>query len=331
MIGEDIYKTAELLRRGEVVAIPTETVYGLAANTFDTNAVAKIFGIKNRPKFNPLIVHIKNIEYIHTIAQNINEKLIKLMTHFSPGPLTVLVEKKECISNIITAGSNKVAVRIPAHPLTLKLLNILEFPLAAPSANPFQYISPTSSIQVAEQLGDKIPYILEGGKCKVGIESTIVGIENDEIVVYRLGGIAIEEIEKYVGKVKLKTQLNKSEIVDTPGQLGKHYSPKKRMIIGDIQQILPKFQNKKIAVIIFGKNILPEQENIEVYNLSNKADDIEAAAHIFEYLYKIDASDAELIVAGLLPDIGLGRAINDRLLRAASDIHRDMDDENECF
>lgn len=315
--GQDINYAAELLQKGEVIAIPTETVYGLAANAFNKNAVAKIFEIKNRPAFNPIIVHIKNIDYIYNIANNIDARLIELMKKFSPGPLTILVEKKNNIPDIVTAGSNQVAIRIPNHPFTLKLLSILDFPLAAPSANPFQYISPVSAQQVAEQLRNKIPYILDGGKCAVGIESTIIGIENEYVVVYRLGGIPIEEIEKYVGKVKLKTHLKNTEDVYTPGQLQKHYSPNKKLIIGNIEELLQKFLDKKIAIITFGKKRNYILSNIAEYNLSENADITEAAANLFEILYKTDQSDADIILAELLPDEGLGKAINDRLLRAA--------------
>ncbi len=317
VIGEDICYATDLLKKGEVVAIPTETVYGLAANAFDKKAVAKIFEIKNRPTFNPLIVHVKTIDYIYQIAQNIDNRLIELMKIFSPGPLSILVEKKSNIPDIVTAGSRKVAIRIPSHPLTLKLLNIIDFPLAAPSANPFQYISPTLPQQVAQQLGEKIPYILDGGKCTVGIESTIIGIENNMITVYRLGGIPIEQIEKYTGQVVLKIHAKTTNTIETPGQLTKHYSPKKKIFIGNIEEMLQKFSDKKISLITFGRKTFPKAENITEYNLSKEENLIEAATNLFEALYNIDCSGSEIILAELLPNEGLGRAINDRLLRAS--------------
>lgn len=316
-IGTDINYAAYLLSNGELVAIPTETVYGLAANAFDKNAVAKIFETKNRPAFNPLIVHIKNIDYLPKIAKNVNEQLLYLFQKFSPGPLTILTEKKNIIPDIVTAGSNKVAIRIPRHPLTLQLLNKLNFPLAAPSANPFQYISPTSAQQVEEQLGDKIPYILDGGKCEIGLESTIIGVENNEIVIYRLGGISLEDIQNTIGKIKIKSNIKNEKKVKTPGQLSKHYSPKKPLFIGITEQLLRNNSHKKIALITFGKNKISETNKLKVYNLSEKADMKEAAANLFETLYEIDNSDAEIIIAELLPDTGLGRAINDRLIRAS--------------
>ncbi len=324
MIGTDLFKAAELLKQNELVAIPTETVYGLAGNAFNPIAVAKIFEVKNRPTFNPLIVHIKNLDFIYNIAQNIDKRLLHLMQHFSPGPLTILVDKKPLIPDLVTAGSSKVAVRIPHHPITLRLLHLLDFPLAAPSANPFQYISPTTAQQVEEQLGNKIPYILDGGKCKVGIESTIVGIEENNVVVYRLGGISVEDIEKVIGRVILKNQLIKENTPDhilTSGQLEKHYAPKKPVIIGDLEELLKEYSSVSKALILFGnKHYHFNNKNTIVFKLSSKGDLVEAAAHLFETLYLADKSDVTVILCELLPDIGLGRSINDRLKRAAKKI-----------
>jgi len=324
MIGQEISTAAEYLKNGEVIAIPTETVYGLAANAFDTLAVAKIFEIKNRPRFNPLIVHIKDLDYIHTIANDVDERLMHLLQVFSPGPLTILVHKKPIIPDIVTAGSPKVAIRIPNHPLTLQLLKKLDFPLAAPSANPFQYISPTSAQQVEEQLGNKIPYILDGGKCLIGIESTIVGIENNIPVIYRLGGISVEEIEREIGNVIILTdqpenKTNGENSITTPGQLKKHYAPKKQLLIGTLQQYIEQIKDKKIAYITYGKeNLNIRSSNVTIYNLSETQNLLEAASKLFEILYLIDQSDAEIIVAKPFPNKGLGRSINDRLKRAAT-------------
>lgn len=318
-IGKDLQYAASLLKQGEVVAIPTETVYGLAGNAFNKITVARIFEIKNRPAFNPLIVHIKHIEDLNLVAQNIDDRLLLLIQKFSPGPLTILVEKKSIVPDIVTAGSSRVAVRIPAHPMTLSLLNLLDFPLAAPSANPFQYISPVTAQQVEEQLGDKIDYILDGGKCSVGLESTIVGIEDNDVVVYRLGGLPVESIQKLVGDVIIKTKFDEQN-VDTPGQMKKHYSPKKPLLLGDIEELLKCHQNKKIALITFGKMLDVLSKNVEVFNLSEKGDIYEAASNLFETLYFIDQSDADIIITHQFPEEGLGRAINDRLKRASTKI-----------
>ena len=201
MITSDINLAIESLKKGNVIAIPTETVYGLAGNAFAESSVNKIFKIKNRPSFNPLIVHIPNPKYINKIAQNIPKIAQKLSKHFWPGPLTLVLEKQKHISDIVTAGKPTVAVRVPNHKLTLDLLSKLPFPLVAPSANPFGFTSPTSADHVNEYFADKIDLILDGGVSLKGIESTIIGVENDNAFLYRHVSIHIEEIEKVIGKV----------------------------------------------------------------------------------------------------------------------------------
>ena len=188
MIGTALSTAIELLRRDEVVAIPTETVYGLAGNALYPKAIASIFEIKNRPRFDPLIVHASSVERLSQYANAFPEAARRLADQFMPGPLTLLLDKAAIIPDLVTAGSPRVALRVPNHPLTLSLLQQLDFPLAAPSANPFGYISPTTAQHVADQLGSQIPYILDGGPCQVGVESTIVGFEDGQAVVYRKGG-----------------------------------------------------------------------------------------------------------------------------------------------
>ncbi len=314
MIGNDVLYAAKLLKQGDVVAIPTETVYGLAANAFNPTAIAKIFEIKQRPSFNPLIVHVKDLDSIFEVAENIDERLMQLIKRFSPGPLSILVPKKSIIPDIVTAESPYVVVRIPNHPLTLNLLKLIDFPIAAPSANPYQYISPTSPLHVQKQLGNKIPYILDGGTCKVGIESTIVGIENNKVVIYRLGGISIEAIEETIGQIELKTESKSSK---TPGQADKHYAPKKKIVIGNIKELVHLYSKKNIAVILFGNHDFISANNTTIYNLSETANLLEAASCLFNILHQIENSDADIIITELLPNMGLGKAINDRLLRAS--------------
>ena len=227
----EIIKVSSLLQQGQVVAIPTETVYGLAANAFDDKAVAQIFEIKKRPLFNPLIVHIKSIDYLNNIAVNIPPIAYQLAQQFWPGALTLVLEKKSNIPDIVTSGKNTVGIRVPSHPIALALLEGLDFPLAAPSANPFGYISPTTSEHVRKQLGDKIPYILEGGSCEKGIESTIVGFENNKPILYRVGAISKEEIEKCIGILETKNTASASP--QAPGMINKHYSPKTKFIVSE--------------------------------------------------------------------------------------------------
>src|ERR1043165_1177940 len=226
IIGKDITAAKGFLEAGETVGIPTETVYGLAANALNTDAVLKIFSVKNRPHFDPLIVHTHSKDEIKKYVAEIPPLAEKLIDAFMPGPVTVLLPKKEIIPDLVTSGLDNVAIRIPQHNLTLELLRQLDFPLAAPSANPFGYISPTTSHHVYDQLQGRIPYIIDGGSTDVGVESTIVAFEETGPVVYRLGGLALEEIERVVGKVAVN--LNESSNPRSPGMLKSHYAPKKQ-------------------------------------------------------------------------------------------------------
>lgn len=313
-IGKDILKAKEYLEKDELVAIPTETVYGLAANALNPTAVAKIFEVKERPTFDPLIVHTHSMDKVYDFVTNIHPTLLKLAETFWPGPLTLLLPKKIIIPNLVTSGLDRVGVRIPNHPLTLKLLAQLNFPLAAPSANPFGYISPTTAKHVENQLGTKIPYILDGGNCAVGLESTIVGEENGEVIIYRLGGLSINEIEFIVGKVSI--ELNQSSNPKAPGQLKSHYAPKKPVYIGDLNELQAKYFDKKIGAIVFG-NETNLHATALVKNLSVTKNFQEAAINLFSFLRELDEADVDIIITELLPPQGLGLAINDRLKRAA--------------
>lgn len=312
-IGTDIDKAAALLKQGELVAVPTETVYGLAGNAFDVEVVAKIFAVKNRPQFDPLIVHVPSLLAAEKYVSEIPKKAERLAQLFWPGPLTILLQKKdELIPALVTAGLNTVGVRSPDHPLTRKLLSTLPFPLAAPSANPFGYVSPTSPQHVNDQLGDKISYILDGGVCEIGIESTIVGFENNQVVVYRLGGLSLERIEAVVGKVEVMAHSTSNP--KSPGQLKSHYSPGKKLIIGKIEDLLQEYPAHDAGILTFIKDYNSPYQRI----LSPGGNPEEAAKNLFLFLREFDAMPVDVILAELLPEEGLGRAINDRLTRAAS-------------
>lgn len=314
-IGKDILKAKNYLEKDELVAIPTETVYGLAANALNPIAVAKIFEAKERPTFDPLIVHTHSLKEVLRFVTDIHPALLKLAETFWPGPLTLLLPKKEIIPSLVTSGLDRVGVRIPKHSLTLELLAQLDFPLAAPSANPFGYISPTTAQHVERQLGLKIPYILDGGSCDVGLESTIVGEENGEIIIYRLGGLSVDEIEKVVGKVSI--QLNQSSNPKAPGQLKSHYAPKKPVYIGNLNELQKQYSDKKIGAIVFGNDI-KLNESILLKNLSSSKNYQEASANLFSFLRELDEAEVDVIITALLPETGLGLAINDRLKRAAA-------------
>ncbi len=311
IIDTDIAQAKAWLLAGNVVGVPTETVYGLAGNAFNEDAVLKIFQVKNRPHFDPLIVHTNSLEKLTAFVASFPAVAQQLAEVFWPGPLTLLLPKSPLISDLITAGLNTVAVRIPQHPVMLELLAALDFPLAAPSANPFGYISPTSAAHVAAQLGAKIPYILDGGACKVGIESTIVGFEGTEVVVYRLGGISVEALESVVGKVRVQT--HSSSNPNAPGMLQSHYAPRKKLLLG-----CPEKPADNWGYLAFSQpnaHIFPQYQRI----LSPTRQYTEAAKHLFGYLRQLDALPIAGIYAELLPNEDLGRAINDRLRRAAAD------------
>ncbi len=312
-IGTDINISLKLLNRSELVGIPTETVYGLAANAFDPVAVAKIFKVKDRPSFDPLIVHTSNLEKAKSFVDKIPEKAYKLARKFWPGPLTLIFNKKEIIPDLVTSGLDTVAVRVPNHPLTLQLLKSIDFPLAAPSANPFGYVSPTSAAHVNEQLGDKIKYVLDGGICSVGIESTILGFDGDEVVVYRLGGCKVEEIESLIGEITLKVNLSSNP--EAPGMLESHYAPLTPIVIGNINELIKKHKHQNIGTISFKDEINGIDPEFQ-FILSKKGVIDEAATRLFTGLRELDALNLQLIVSEYVPDVGLGRAINDRLKRA---------------
>lgn len=317
MQNTEIAIAAQWLTAGECVGIPTETVYGLAANALNPAAVVKIFQIKNRPAFDPLIVHIPDAEAAENYVTRIPPAARALMQAFWPGPLTLLLPRRDCIPDLVTSGLPNVGLRVPDHPLTLALLRTLPFPLAAPSANPFGYISPTTAQHVADQLGALVPFILDGGPCAIGVESTIVGFDaQDSPVVYRLGGLSVEMLEAVCGPVRLL--LNQSSNPAAPGMLAAHYAPRKPLLLGNIGLLLKGLDPQKTALLVFGP-----QENLPAAgrkeNLSPTGDLAEAARQIFALLRSLDSDPATTaIVAAPLPDYQLGRAINDRLRRAAA-------------
>lgn len=313
-IGKDINKAIKLLEAGELVAIPTETVYGLAGDALNASAVTKIFVAKNRPHFDPLIVHVHSIQRAEQFVQSIPEKALTLSKLFWPGPLTMLLKKKQIISDLVTAGLDTVGIRCPRHPLTLELLKRLKFPLAAPSANPFGYVSPTRAEHVSEQLGDTISYILDGGPCLVGIESTIIGFEGHQTIVYRLGGLSIEKIEAAIGKVVVQSRSTANP--KAPGQLKSHYAPQKRMVLGNIGQLFKTYGQVHVGTISF-KTFFQEIERRNQIILSPSGNLEEAAQNLFSGLRELDKMEVKVILAEEVPDVGIGKAINDRLRRAA--------------
>jgi len=303
-----INKAAEILKGGGIVAIPTETVYGLAGNAFDETAVAKIFAAKERPFFDPLIVHIAEFGEIEELVAEIPKNAKILAEKFWPGPLTLVLPKKDKVPNLTTGGLSTVAVRMPKKQIARDIIKLAGFPLAAPSANMFQHLSPTSAEHVFEQLGGRIDGIVDGGACEVGIESTVIGFENETPIIYRPGGVAMEMIGHPVSFAA--TPLKEGNLI-SPGLLEKHYSPNTPLCLELPNEIPPNS-----GLLAFGK--LPENSSrfAKILNLSENGNPIEAAVNLYGMLHKLDSCKLSKIFATLLPKAGLGNAINDRLLKA---------------
>jgi L-threonylcarbamoyladenylate synthase len=313
IISTDIQAAADILRQNKLVAIPTETVYGLAGNALNKDAVLKIFETKKRPKFDPLIIHLSDISEVEKYTYS-NQVLLDFAEKVWPGPLTILLKKKEIIPDIVSSGLEHVAVRVPNHELTLSLLRILPFPLAAPSANPFGYISPTSAQHVMDQLGSQIPLILDGGSAKVGLESTIIGFENEQLTIYRKGGLTLEYIQENYTHGPVKVLDSSSSDPLAPGMLKKHYSPNKIVRKLGPESIL----HAEVGVLCFRRfqSQIPEANQ---FILSKSGNLEEASQRLFEGLRYLDKLEVSEVFLENVPNHGLGLAINDRLKRAAAE------------
>ena len=314
MITTDLNLIKQQLEQGEVVGIPTETVYGLAANIFDAQAISKIFSTKQRPQTNPLIVHVHSIEKAKELAAHFPPKAEVLAAHFWPGPLTLILPKSPLISDGITANQSTVAIRIPNHPITLHLLRTLDFPIAAPSANPYNRISPTRSVHVEEYFPEIA--ILEGGNCEAGVESTILSFEGDEVVLLRHGAISIEAIEQKVGRI-----LDRTSGTDhlAPGRSKKHYSPLCELIISyEPLFMLSAVQQKKVGILWFKEVKIASPKVFKNVVLSPSGTFEEAATNMYDSLHQLEKQGVDLIIVERLPNEGLGRTINDRFERASA-------------
>ncbi len=313
-IGSSLHEAAAFLQH-TVVAIPTETVYGLAGNALDPMRVAEIFKVKNRPFFDPLIVHVASYAQLSTLITDFPEPLKKLADAFWPGPLTLLLPRSGIVPDITCSGLPEAAFRMPAHPLVQELLSLLDFPLAAPSANPFGYVSPTKAEHVQAQLGALIPYILDGGPCRVGLESTIVGLIARKPTIFRLGGLSQEAIEQMIGPVDV--QINQSSDPRAPGMLKSHYSPRKPMLTGNLDLLLQRYADDNPVLLVFHeyRSDFPRERQLQ---LSIDGSDSSAAARLFDILRQADDFPANRILAEYAPEFGLGKAINDRLRRASN-------------
>lgn len=315
-IGVDVVHAARLLREGKLVSFATETVYGLGANALDVNAVARVFAVKNRPHFDPLIVHIADRSWLPRLVTEWSATAERLANHFWPGPLTLVLPKTDLVPDLVTSGLPSVAVRMPSHPLALELLRLADVPVAAPSANLFGQLSPTCAEHVADRLGDQIDYLLDGGPCSVGVESTVLLLESCRAILLRPGGVPLEDIESLIGPVELpsRTTTSDHEAAPSPGMLPQHYAPRTPLaIIDDLGTLASP---SRCALLTLQPH--PAASSFAVVEVLSAGGDLtEAAANFFAALRRLDAACVERIVALPFPNHGLGRALNDRLMRAA--------------
>jgi len=314
-ISTDRNAAVELLRNGEAVALPTETVYGLAADALNPIAVTKIFEAKGRPRFNPLIVHLPDHDWLEKIAAlpaPDRELVFQPGEKFWPGPCTMVLPKREIIPEIVTAGLDTVAVRISAHPAFAEIIRAFGKPLAAPSANRFGRISPTTAKHVLDELDGHISLIIDAGPTTHGIESTIVAVRDGKIDILRRGPVTSEQLSAF-GKVDIAKEREK---ISAPGQLPSHYAPKTPLrIVDDLKSFAPE-ANQRCALLAWN-SIERDKRFVAIRNLSGQQDLREAAVNLFRYLRELDALDVDLIIAERVPGQGLGAAILDRLERAS--------------
>ncbi|AWH86508.1 threonylcarbamoyl-AMP synthase [Flavobacterium album] len=314
IITKDIDTAAAALASGEIIGLPTETVYGLAGSAFRPAAVEGIYNLKERPRSNPLILHIAGLKDLDAVATGIPQSAYDLAAAFWPGPLTLVLPKQPTVSGVVTSGLETVAVRVPAHPMAQQLLAVAGCPVAAPSANPFGRISPTNARHVYGYFKGKIPLIVDGGSCAIGIESTIVGFENGFPVIYRHGAITHEQVAAIVGNAALETY--ETGVIKAPGMHSRHYSPRTPLVTSrDVKEIIAAHKGKQIGAVIFkagGK--LPVARQI---TLSPEGSLTQAAAGLYEALHAMDLMGLDLIVAEEFPACGIGAALNDKLYRAS--------------
>jgi L-threonylcarbamoyladenylate synthase len=342
----DLERAARAIRDGLLVAIPTETVYGLGANAWDCRALARIFAVKNRPSFDPLIIHVATPADATQVADVSVAHAQVLMDHFWPGPLTLVLPKRARVPDLATSGLPTVAVRCPANAVAREIIRRAAVPVAAPSANPFGYLSPTRAEHVAAQLGGRIDFIVDGGRCSVGVESTVLDLSADPPLILRPGGLPVELIRDVLPTVEIYDRATSSP--RAPGQLPSHYAPTKSLFLvpnGGLGrgQAVPSDSSgsagqggsgadsqasqrhaasgRRLAALCFGRDSARAAWASGVYatvvDLSPDGDPVVAAAILFERLHELDQGDCDAIQAERLPDQGIGRAVNDRLQKAS--------------
>ncbi len=318
----DLAIAAEALRKGQLVAIPTETVYGLGANARDPHALARVFSAKERPTFDPLIIHVAQAEDADGVAAMDTPHAREMAAAFWPGPLTMVLPKRDGVPDLATSGLPTVAVRCPAHPVARRIIELAGIPVAAPSANPFGRLSPTTAGHVVAQLGDRIDYVVDGGPCEIGVESTVLDLSMDPPLILRPGGLSLERIAAILPNVTVHDRATTSP--RAPGQLPSHYAPRCPLHLADRGKLTMAKPAKNAAALCFGKassDALLRAGNFSaVMDLSPNGDPVEAAARLFATLHALDSGAYSELWAERLPDAGIGRAVNDRLYKASEKI-----------
>lgn len=313
-----ISAAASALREGQLVAFPTETVYGLGAIATSAEAVAGIFEAKQRPTFDPLIVHIAVRGQLSDVVTHIPPLAMALADAFWPGPLTLVLPKQSTIPDLVTAGLPGVGVRIPAHPIALELLKSVGLPVAAPSANPFGGISPTTAQHVMDGLQSRLPYILDGGPCQVGVESTVVSFMGDHPILLRPGGCAVEALEAIIGPIEraAPNAALDDAAQPAPGMLSRHYAPSTPLTVVARDSLANATHGQKCGLLSYGKQPF-SGSFVRIERLETSEDLQTCASRFFAALRSLDSCGLDVIIAHSFPDHGLGIALNDRLQRAA--------------
>jgi L-threonylcarbamoyladenylate synthase len=323
---ENLRRAGDCLAHGGLVAMPTETVYGLGADAFDERAVARVFEAKARPSFDPLIVHVASVQGVERVAEVPSAKALALMERLWPGPLTLVMPRKAEVPDIVTSGLDTVAIRLPSHPVARAIIAYSGTAIAAPSANPFGYLSPTTAAHVASGLGDRIDYIVDGGPCSVGVESTVLDMTVDPPHILRPGGMPAEAIEEVIGRIDRSEAPEAASVAQaSPGLLKSHYAPRTRLYLFEHLCVGKAKPRGRAAALLMGPAIPPEslreaaRGRFELARyLSTTGDLVEAAAGLFSALHELDSGGFDEIWAERAPERGLGPAINDRLYKAST-------------
>lgn len=320
----DLKIAAELIKKGETVAFPTETVYGLGANALDGEAVKRIFRAKGRPSDNPLIVHIADADAADDFADNISDAAREVMRRFWPGPITVILKKKPCIPNEVSAGLDTVGIRMPENETARRFIKMCGVPIAAPSANLSGKPSPTTFKHVAEDMNGRAAGIIRGEDCRVGVESTVIDMSGDVPTILRPGGISAEQLRSIIGEVRISSEIGNDGVPKAPGMKYKHYSPKAQVYIlhGTVEAaavfVTKRSKMRKTAVIAFDefKDVMPK--SAEFFSLGSVKNPESAAHLLFDCLRRCDTENIKEAYAPEIPDEGLWRAVKNRLYKAAA-------------